>query len=140
MATRAHCTNTSCSQALACILHRSVMMLAPTALGKKPLTAPLRTTHPVQMGVHVGFPSEDALSYPQGHKCTTVCMGPELRLLRLKRQKSNHMGSPLFCSPGFCLLARLSLPKCSLSKCEMITISGIKNVNDECYASGRMIK
>lgn len=33
-----------------------------------------------------------------------------------------------------------SFLKCALHKCEMITISGIKNVNDECYASSRMIK
>lgn len=145
MDTRAHCTNTSCSQAFACLLHRTVMTLAATCSWKKAASSTTENYPPSTDGSSWRFSFRRCLESSAGvssqdQTCTTVCMGPGLRLLRLKRQKSNHTGSPLFCTPGRCLLAWLSLPKCSLHKCEIITVSGIKNVNDECHASGRMIK
>lgn len=87
VATGAHCTNTSCSQPFACILHVSVMMSAPSCSWIKAAYSTMKNYPPSTDGSSWRFSFRRCLESSQDQTCTAVCMGPGLRLLRLKRQK-----------------------------------------------------
>lgn len=86
------------------------------------------------MEAHEGFPSDDALSHLKiRHAQQFAWVQGSASLDWRDRNKITILFPRL-------LPITMTLPKCSLHKCDIITVSGIKNVNDECYASGRMIK
>lgn len=143
VATRTHCTNTSCSQPFACILHRSVMMLAPACSWKKAAYSTTENYPPSTDGSSWRFSFRRHLESSRGiisrSDMYNSLHGSRAQAAQIEETEIKPYGFSTLLFPRL-LPITMTLPKRSPHKCEIITVSGIKNVNDECYASGRMIK